>query len=233
MFDQSCNLNKHYLTHLGHKPYTCSWPLCGEKFSQSSNLTKHLKKHTGNKFFSNEITQNFTLNPFKCDHQNCQASFSSASLLIEHKMKHLIESKDEDSESSFRANDEHQKNDSNSSQSHHDEDGQKSKTSLTSSATSTSIATSLSSLNPNQIQNTMASLSSHEMVQNLINSVAQSNSMTSISHPSIASHQHHLHPSSHHLVRGVNVPNINIGLSFGVNVMSSNNDLVPVNLSTL
>lgn len=43
MFDQSSNLNKHYLTHMGQKPYQCND--CGDKFSQTSNLAKHMRKH--------------------------------------------------------------------------------------------------------------------------------------------------------------------------------------------
>ncbi|OTF81711.1 hypothetical protein BLA29_003750 [Euroglyphus maynei] len=46
MFDQSSNLNKHYLTHMGQKPYQCQD--CGDKFSQTSNLAKHMRKHGRN-----------------------------------------------------------------------------------------------------------------------------------------------------------------------------------------
>lgn len=45
MFDQSSNLNKHYLTHVGQKPHACGE--CGDKFSQSSNLAKHMRQKHG------------------------------------------------------------------------------------------------------------------------------------------------------------------------------------------
>lgn len=45
MFDQSSNLNKHYLTHVGQKPHVCGD--CGDKFSQSSNLAKHMRQKHG------------------------------------------------------------------------------------------------------------------------------------------------------------------------------------------
>lgn len=58
VFDQSSNLNKHFLTHIGQKPYQCSD--CGEKFSQTSNLAKHMRKHTRfrNALFHNHHANN-------------------------------------------------------------------------------------------------------------------------------------------------------------------------------
>lgn len=81
LFDQSCNLNKHFLTHMGSKPYTCSWPLCGEKFSQSSNLTKHLRKHMGDGNSGSLI---------KCDFPKCAAILTDTNSLIQHKLIHSI-----------------------------------------------------------------------------------------------------------------------------------------------
>ncbi len=91
LFDQSCNLNKHYMTHIGHKPYSCNWPLCGEKFSQSSNLTKHLRKHTGD-----------NISQLKCDVSDCDAIFTDANSFIAHKLKHSNSVEHKESETSVK-----------------------------------------------------------------------------------------------------------------------------------
>lgn len=37
---------------LGERPFECTWPDCGKKFSRSDELTRHYRTHTGEKRFN-------------------------------------------------------------------------------------------------------------------------------------------------------------------------------------
>lgn len=37
---------------LGERPFECTWPNCGKKFSRSDELTRHYRTHTGEKRFN-------------------------------------------------------------------------------------------------------------------------------------------------------------------------------------
>lgn len=95
-FNQSCNLNKHLLTHTGichdaaiilrsainafsffsgDRPFACDWPQCGMWFTQSSNLNKHYLTHTNER-------------PFKCSWPDCDKRFKQSSNLNKHKLVH-------------------------------------------------------------------------------------------------------------------------------------------------
>lgn len=36
----------------GERPFECTWPDCGKKFSRSDELTRHYRTHTGEKRFN-------------------------------------------------------------------------------------------------------------------------------------------------------------------------------------
>ncbi|GLG98496.1 Dendritic arbor reduction protein 1 [Gryllus bimaculatus] len=71
-FSRADYLNKHYMTHSGARPLSCSQ--CPRKFISSSHLKNHEKTHTGEREHLCKI---------------CPKSFSRADKLKEHTLRHL------------------------------------------------------------------------------------------------------------------------------------------------
>ena len=75
-YSKSSNLKKHMQTHVGKRPYKCSWGLCSSSYIYSGDLTKHRHEHTGDK-------------PFRC--HSCERSFSMSNHLVNHQKLHTPE----------------------------------------------------------------------------------------------------------------------------------------------
>eukprot|EP01125_Pyxidicula_operculata_P016595 TRINITY_DN572_c0_g1_i1.p1 TRINITY_DN572_c0_g1~~TRINITY_DN572_c0_g1_i1.p1 ORF type:complete len:441 (-),score=105.16 TRINITY_DN572_c0_g1_i1:299-1621(-) len=68
-------LASHTRSHVGDKPYKCTFPGCDKSFAWPSNLSHHKRIHLEDK-------------PYKCTFPNCGKSFSNASNLIQHSRIH-------------------------------------------------------------------------------------------------------------------------------------------------
>ena len=71
-------IETHWRTHTGARPYKCDYPGCGEAFAQSSHITTHKRTHTRER-------------PFECDWPGCGKAFGMSSNLIIHKRTHTGE----------------------------------------------------------------------------------------------------------------------------------------------
>jgi len=70
------NLDLHYRTHTGEKPYKCTFEGCDYTATRKNHLTNHNRTHTGEK-------------PYKCPVEGCvYASRSNSNLIVHTNKKH-------------------------------------------------------------------------------------------------------------------------------------------------
>jgi len=70
-FSHKYNLQRHFLTHTGERPFCC--PHCNRRFTQRGNLNQHMRTHTGER-------------PFKC--KECGKDFAQRSTYALHQRIH-------------------------------------------------------------------------------------------------------------------------------------------------
>mmetsp|Transcript_1416 Transcript_1416/g.1949 ORF Transcript_1416/g.1949 Transcript_1416/m.1949 type:complete len:359 (-) Transcript_1416:142-1218(-) len=70
-FTHKYNLQRHFLTHTGEKPYQCD--CCEKRFTQRGNLNQHRRTHTGER-------------PYRCE--ICNKTFTQRSTFAQHQRTH-------------------------------------------------------------------------------------------------------------------------------------------------
>ncbi|XP_071943462.1 uncharacterized protein [Antedon mediterranea] len=107
VYEKSCRLRLHMMSHTGERPYKCTFDGCQWAFTCIQKLKRHLVRHTGerkymcnqegcNKMFTRlehlkgHLVSHSGEKPYKCSVEGCNASFSARSSHYMHVKRHKM-----------------------------------------------------------------------------------------------------------------------------------------------